>query len=399
MHSSWETFKIRGTDHLKSNGTLGEGELLEDKNMETSTLSQLSRTMVLASLMMGLAACDKSGGGVDIASTQQDFKVELTTQARPIDILWVVDNSGSMASSQQNLAANFNSFIQDFVSLGYDFRMAVTTSDSWFEQYNSNAFYSSRWRTGNRADLFNPSYAPQGPATNSGVFVMDKNTPSLNSVFTTNVRVGTQGNGDERAFASFRRALSNSANSDFRRNNAYLAIIIVSDEDDFSRTDATFSEDYNSNKLIPVSTFVTFLDTFTNSTSQNRKDNYQVSAISIMDQACLNQLNDSSQKIAQRYLQIADITGGSKNSLCASFNAVLNNIKNSVLTAAAVFKLDREPVDGSIVVRVDGSTIAAGATTWSYEASTRTVRFAPQLAQSLNANSNIQITYDPKTLL
>ncbi|MFN8790014.1 MAG: hypothetical protein ACK5Y2_01000 [Bdellovibrionales bacterium] len=369
--------------------------------MRTSTLSQLNRTMVLASLMMGLAACDKSGGGVEIASTQQDFKVELTTQARPIDILWVVDNSGSMASSQQNLASNFNSFIQDFVALGYDFRMAVTTSDSWFEQYNSspNAFYSSRWRTGNRADLFNPSYAPQGAATNSGVFVMDKNTPALNSVFTTNVRVGTQGNGDERAFASFQRALSNSANNDFRRNNAYLAIIIVSDEDDFSRTDSTFSEDYNSPKLIPVDTFVSFLDTFTNSNSQNRKDNYQVSAITILDQACLNQLNNSSQKVAQRYLTMADITGGSKNSLCASFNAVLNNIKNSVLTAAAVFKLDREPVDGSIVVKVDGASIPTGASTWTYESATRTVRFAPQLAQSLNANSSIQITYDPKTLL
>lgn len=367
--------------------------------MRTSTMSKLGVGTTLLALMTSLSACDKSGGGISIAATQQDFKVEISTQARPIDILWVVDNSGSMASSQQNLANNFNAFIQDFVSLGYDFRMAVTTSDTWYSQYNSNAFYSPRWRTGNRADILNPNYAYQGSPTNSGVYVMDKDTPSINSVFTTNVKVGTQGNGDERAFASMQRSLNHAANSDFRRNNAYLAVIIVSDEDDFSRTDASFSESYTDPKLIPVSTYVNYLDTLTNSTAANRKDNYQVSAIAILNSTCLNTLNDSSQKIAKRYLDIADATGGSKNSLCDSFTAVLNNIKSSVIAAAAVFKLDREPKDGSIVVMVDGASVASGSSTWTYEQATNSVKFAPSYANSLSAQSSIKITYDPKTLL
>ena len=228
---------------------------------------------------------------------------------------------------------------------------------------------------------------------------MDRNTPSLNSVFATNARVGTQGNGDERAFASFVRSLNHSANSDFRRSNAFLSIIIVSDEEDFSSTNSTFSESYTNPNLRPVSYFVNWLDTFTGSTSANRNQNYQVNAIYIRDAACLSQLGDSSQKISTRYGEIADTTGGTKSSLCDSFSSVLNNITNSILGAAAVFQLERTPIENSIVVRVDGASVPAGSTTWQYESATNIVRFASSYAQTLNANSSISITYDPTTLL
>ena len=356
--------------------------------MKTFMMSKMLVAATLSGILMLLSACDKSGGGVSILSAEENFKVSITTQPRPVDILWVVDNSGSMQTSQTNLASNFNSFIQDFVTLNYDFRMAVTTSDTWFEQYNSNSLYNSRWRTGNRTGA-SPS--------NSGVFVMTKDTPSLNSVFTTNAQVGLNGNGDERAFASLRRSLSNTLNADFRRNNAFLAIVIVSDEEDFSRTDSTFSESYSDPKLRPVSYYVDYLDTLTGSNSTNRRDAYQVNAIYIKDQACLDQLANSAQKIAVRYGQIADTTGGVKASLCDPFNTVLQSIKDKILVASAVFKLDREPVAGSIVIKVNGATLAESATTWTYDATVNSIRFAPQAVPA--ATDNIQITYDPKTLL
>lgn len=367
--------------------------------MENSMKRQVSKIALFSTMMMGLSACDKSGGGISIAATQENFKVSVSTQPRPIDILWVVDNSGSMNSSQQNLASNFNSFIQDFVALRYDFKMAVTTSDTWYSQYNSNAFYSPRWRTGNRASLYNPGHNPQGANTDSGIFVMNKDTVGLNSVFTTNIRVGTQGNGDERAFSSMMRSLNHGANSDFRRSSAFLSIIIVSDEDDFSHTGTGLNESYSNPNLIPVSSYVSQLDTLTGSTSENRRDKYQVSNISIRDAGCLAILNDSSQKLQQRYDALADATGGSKNSLCANFSTVLQNIKDSVLTAAAVFQLDREPIDNSIVVKIDGVVVPTGSTTWAYESATNVVRFAAEYATTLSADSSISITYDPKTLL
>ena len=46
----------------------------------------------------------------------------------PTDILFVVDNSGSMADEQENLAQNFDQFIQQIAGAG-DYRIAVVTTD------------------------------------------------------------------------------------------------------------------------------------------------------------------------------------------------------------------------------------------------------------------------------
>ena len=66
----------------------------------------------------------------------QDPQIDYFTQnevSGKVDILWVVDNSGSMEDSQENLARNFNSFINRFVDENtdqlVDFQMAIITTD------------------------------------------------------------------------------------------------------------------------------------------------------------------------------------------------------------------------------------------------------------------------------
>src|SRR5688500_10837964 len=49
--------------------------------------------------------------------------------ASKVDVLWVIDNSGSMAEEQENLARNFQSFIELFTRGAVDYRIAVTTTD------------------------------------------------------------------------------------------------------------------------------------------------------------------------------------------------------------------------------------------------------------------------------
>src|SRR6185503_15155126 len=46
----------------------------------------------------------------------------------PADILFVVDNSGSMADEQENLAANFEAFITQIAGAG-DYQIMVATTD------------------------------------------------------------------------------------------------------------------------------------------------------------------------------------------------------------------------------------------------------------------------------
>ena len=48
---------------------------------------------------------------------------------KKIDVLVVVDNSISMAEEQENLAANFEPFIEHLEAVGADYRIAITTTD------------------------------------------------------------------------------------------------------------------------------------------------------------------------------------------------------------------------------------------------------------------------------
>src|SRR5690606_5745771 len=99
-----------------------------------------------------------------------------------LDILWVIDNSGSMAPYQQNLSDNFTAFINNFITLGYDFRMAVITSDAWLADYYSSQAGRAAFKS------------------NSGHSILTPDTPNLTSAFSANVLQGTGGYGDERAF-------------------------------------------------------------------------------------------------------------------------------------------------------------------------------------------------------
>src|SRR4051794_30188407 len=61
---------------------------------------------------------------VDDAGYTDDFAVNVPRQCdlykqlsvRKVDILWVIDSSGSMAPKQQRLAQNFTKFVQQLVS-------------------------------------------------------------------------------------------------------------------------------------------------------------------------------------------------------------------------------------------------------------------------------------------
>ena len=48
---------------------------------------------------------------------------------RKVDILFVIDDSGSMGEEQAKLAANFAPFVATLEEAGADYRIAVTTTD------------------------------------------------------------------------------------------------------------------------------------------------------------------------------------------------------------------------------------------------------------------------------
>lgn len=366
-------------------------------------LSQASSKVILASaLALSFSACEKGAGSFSVLTTSNKFTQSDVYTPRKVDVLFVVDNSNSMQSSQDNLANNFSSFITNFISKDFDFRIAVTTTDTFY-----SAQFPGTCLNSNGVNLCDPAYARFRSGTNPKTYVINRtdydfNFPSevqrLKDNFKANALVGTGGSGDERAFSSFKSTLSSSLNSDFRRSDAFLAIVILSDEEDFSHPASTQNESYLNPNLDSVASYNTFLASYTGGKA---KEDYSVSTISVLDETCRQSILTASgkQKVGQRYIELADLTGGTKSSLCDSFDTSLDNISNNILLQAKpVFKLPHKPIVSSIVVIINDVTVPKSDTNgWAYDAVSNTVtiygtQYVPQSGQTVQINSDPDIT-------
>jgi hypothetical protein len=180
------------------------------------------------------------------------------------DILFVIDDSGSMGPHQTNLANNLATFINTLKSspVANDFQIAVTTT--------SVSGFGSATLTGEHGAFVGP--------------ILQGSSPTLVADFQTQVNVGTAGSGKEQPLRAMKLALSSplidagGANEGFLRPGARLAVIILTDEDDCSdaasppaiatnTTDGNlqchndFGDDvnYKFTRIDPVADFVSFL--------------------------------------------------------------------------------------------------------------------------------------------
>lgn len=151
--------------------------------------------------------------------TKEDVITQVTTPQ--VDILWVVDNSGSMGEEQQKLSDNFGAFMQYFLDSGLDYHIGVTSTD---------------------CDGNNKGKLEQA----AGVRFVTNDTPNPIETFRQLAVVGTNGSSDERGRRAAWYALNdpnlNGYNADFYRDDASLHIITISDEHDYSNNDPTISE-------------------------------------------------------------------------------------------------------------------------------------------------------------
>lgn len=328
-----------------------------------------------------------------LGADENGFTQSSKSVSIPIDILWVIDNSGSMATSQGQVATNVAAFIDKFKETEFDFQIAVTTTAA----YQSQAMFG-----GNQSHSLFRDGTDQ--TAHTGVFVINPDTPNIETVFQTNILQGINGSPDERGFQSMESALLNVTNAatPFPRPGAYLAVIFLTDEEDFSwsgtaniQLDGSGMPNSSQDpRLDPISKTTDFLDQLTNSTVD--KKNYVVNTIAIFDQACLDQLSTafSGRRIAERYAALTDATGGIKASLCGDFSEILSGMTDSILIQTTKFYLTREPIQSSIQVIVDDVVIPS--TDWDYNASENSISFHADSIPGKNAA--IRVKYQPKSL-
>jgi hypothetical protein len=307
---------------------------------------------VVRSILCGAAGL--AGGCGDttsftMASETSTFQQNSVSTNGKVDVLFVIDNSGTMASSQANVAANFQKFIQLFNQRGVDYRIAVTTTEAYWDTFAPTAGYA-QFRDGT------------DKTSHTGVRLITPKTPNLEQTFLTNITQGTEGSGDERAFQSFKMALSSPLNTGFPRTDAFMAIIIVSDEDDFSVdiSGSTYTHDYAYSGLHTISSYVGFLDTLTGADVSTRSSKYNVNAITVSDQACLDQRNKDAPNeylIGRRYMDLAGQTNGIIGSLCGDFGQSLSNISNKIVELTTQFYLGRPAVAATLSVLINGERV------------------------------------------
>jgi hypothetical protein len=192
-------------------------------------------------------------------------------------------------------------------------------------------------------------------------------------------------------------SLTSNLNAGFLRLQSFLAVIIVSDGDDFSgygrATDAGFDHNYSAGTLDSVASYVTALDNLTGSTASNRR--YNVSNISSLDVSCPT---EGPQQYPSRQMQLSSMTDGLSGSICdASFANTLNSIQGKISELSTQFHLDRIPDVSTIVVKVNGMLIPNNASNgWIYVSSSNSIVFKGSAIPTQGAN--IQVNYTPMTI-
>ena len=186
-------------------------------------------------------------------SGEQRQEIPVSTN-RDIDILFVVDNSDSMKQEQDSLARNFPEFVRVLESIGDlpDLHLGVVSSDV------GTAPYPVGLCEGDGDDGLLQVPAACQPLTDGGRYIVNLADPdapggravnfttaSMAEQFACMASLGVGGCGFEQHFESMRRALDNRVdNGGFLRDDAFLAVIFIQDEDDCSASDrAVFDED------------------------------------------------------------------------------------------------------------------------------------------------------------
>jgi hypothetical protein len=208
-------------------------------------------TRIAIALAAALAACDSTPRNA-VTACEQTTIVPTKT-----DILFVIDDSGSMQSEQQKLGTSFNAFITRLAAspARSDFQIGVTTTSVDWPIFDAG---SAGPLTVFDRDPNDPSATPYpagalvavDPATPgkvlydaaakrfTGTRILDATSTTLVADFNANAKVGTGGAGKEQGFRAARLALTDrvadGTNAGFLRPGARLALVIVSDEDDCS---------------------------------------------------------------------------------------------------------------------------------------------------------------------
>jgi hypothetical protein len=273
-----------------------------------------------------------------------EFNVPAVSSPK-VDMLFVVDNSGSMAEEQSILQSSFSSFISGFIANGVDFHIGVITTDV------SNDGNSSYWSS-KLSGYVSPNMGCLLSKYSSYKFLTNQ-TPDLVNKFKANVRVGTSGSGSEQGLNSALQALSDSrlsgCNSGFLRDDALLSVIVVSDENE----DIVGATGTSAQKVAArVSAFTSRLAQLKGPESRGHKVDYVINLNAAVQSFNYPLPSNTTNSYPEVYRAAALASSSTPANIATDFSSALVNIGSGIVSQAqSQFALSHIPLAGSLVVK------------------------------------------------
>jgi len=326
--------------------------------------------VVLAAVTVGtaLAGCSEtsiSAGTFHVdPPNPPDLEVELRTDRAvqtpvpAVDVLWVIDNSCSMSEEQQALGANFGAFMNYFLGSGLDWHVGVlsTSYDMPEERAKLRTISGQKW--------------------------IDESTRDPVGLFRDMAAMGVEGEDAEKGRDQVYGAIKHLSDEEtdynwgFYREDAALAVVVISDEDDQSR-----------NKTVPE-----FIDWMIDLKPQRQMVSF--SSIVGPEGGCTGRGGKAVE--GADYLRITREVGGIEWPICDdNWSQVLEDLGIQVSGLQREFFLSAVPVEDSIAVWIEteaGEQDYDEGVDWEYSRVRNSVKFKAFVPDPY---SEIFIEYEP----
>jgi hypothetical protein len=320
---------------------------------------------------VSLLSVPLQGSGTNISEQTDTFDQPANVRS---DVLFVVDNSGSMGWAQAALAQNFGNFIRWASNLQVDFQIGVIATE----------VNDTENGIGDPPRDVEPGVLMEVPSRPK---IFNNQTSDLQAAFTEAVAVGTccsdeQEAGLQAAWMALTPPLIDDPgkNGGFLRKDAKLYVVILSDEQDQSKGETDF-----------------YVDFFRGLKGPRNATMVKVSAI------CGNSpdgcsTSDGGAESGSRYIEVAQRTGGIFESICTSdWSRSLEHLGIDAFTPIREFTLSRQPVENTLVVTVNGQNVQkasgpGGADGWTYYLDSNTLYFGDNVLPGKGAHIVVQYT-------
>jgi hypothetical protein len=283
----------------------------------------------LADASNGTGVAQSSNG--ELTECEQ-FGVERQAKA---DIIWIVDESGSMSDDRQRIADNAALFFDKAVAAGLDFRVAVTDMDN-----AKNGIFATRQSGGSGDRWLGPTEQAQFEAN-----VLDPSGPDA-------ADGGTEHGLTQGQAAILRHLPRDDSDPQMIREDAKLVLIYVSDEKAEEVEDAGILAEGN---LEPNAAQQMQIDAIVAPYLATLLDN-QVTAHLIAEPLPFSAVcSGGGGEHGYGYYELVNATSGQLGSICqVDLSATIDALIDDIIGGSSPIVLSKFPISASISVSKDG---------------------------------------------